>query len=168
MNRAKVSLCVALIASLASPSCSYNIGLRAPQGYSEVAVEIFANDTREPDLERALQSSLTREVRDRVPLHLVAPEQSELVIEGRLVDFNRVRGVRSPMNQLMESGVQITAEAWVVKRSSGERISTPITAQATVGYAIGDSRGERAARKRALRQLAEILIVDLFTQDWTN
>jgi hypothetical protein len=154
--------------ALPSPSCHYNIGLTAPEGYSEVAVEIFANDTREPDLERALQSSLTREVRDRLPLDLVAPEQSELVIEGRLVDFNRVRGVRNPMNQLMESGVQITAEAWVVKRSSGERISTPITAQATVGYAIGDSRGERAARERALRQLAEILIVDLFTQDWTN
>jgi len=168
MRSALGTLGAILCLALPSPSCHYNIGLTAPEGYSEVAVEIFANDTREPDLERALQSSLTREVRDRVPLHLVAPEQSELVIEGRLVDFNRVRGVRNPMNQLMESGVQITAEAWVVKRSSGERISTPITAQATVGYAIGDSRGERAARERALRQLAEILIVDLFTQDWTN
>ena len=168
MRSALGTLSAILCLALSSPSCHYNIGLTAPEGYSEVAVEIFANDTREPDLERALQSSLTREVRDRVPLHLVAPEQSELVVEGRLVNFNRIRGIRNPKNQIMESGVQITAEAWVARRSSGERISNTITAQATVGYAIDDSRGERAARERALRQLAEILIVDLFTQDWTN
>ena len=167
--RAKLgTYCVAILLALASPSCSYNIGLKAPSGYSEIAVEVFANNTREPDLERALQGALSKEVRDRLPLSLVAPGQSELVIEGQVIDFSRVRGIRNPANQIMESGVQISVEAWVMRRSIGERISEKTKAQATVGYAIGDSSGERAARERALRQISEILTVELFTQSWSQ
>jgi hypothetical protein len=168
MRAAFGTLGAALLLALPFPSCNYNIGLRAPQGYSEIAVEIFANNTREPDLERALQNALTKEVRDRLPLSLVAPENSELVIEGQLVDFSRVRGIRDPQNQIMESGVLISVEAWVIQRSTGTRLSNKTKAQATVGYAIGDSSGERAARDRALRQISEILTVELFTQDWSN
>jgi hypothetical protein len=168
MRAAFGTLGAALLLALPSPSCSYNIGLTAPSGYSEIAVEVFANNTREPDLERALQNALTREVRDRLPLALVAPGQSELVIEGQLVDFSRVRGIRDPQNRIMESGVLISVEAWVIRRSTGVRLSNKTKAQATVGYAIGDSSGERAARERALRQISEILTVDLFTQEWSK
>lgn len=151
---------------LALSSCGYRVGLIAPEGYSEVAVDIFYNGTPEPDLERGLHDAMTKEVRDRVPLPLVAPSQSELLIQGRLIDFSRVRGIRDPNNQVLESGVRIVAEAWVIQRSTGARVSSTTSAQATIGYPIGSSSGERAARERALRHLAEVLTIDLFTQKW--
>jgi hypothetical protein len=164
MTRAKVSLCAALLAALLCAGCGYRVGLTAPEGFTAVAVEVFHNDTPEPDLERVLHGALSREVRDRVPLPLVNPEESELLIRGRLVEFSRVRGIRNPNNQILESGVRIVAEAWTVRSSTGEVITPKTAARATVGYPVGSSSGERAARTRALRHLAQVLTVDLFAQ----
>ena len=164
MTRAKISIYAALLATLLCAGCGYRVGLSAPEGYTTVAVEVFHNDTPEPDLERALHGMLSREVRDRVPLPLANPEESELLIRGRLVEFSRVRGIRNPSNQVLESGVRIVAEAWTVRSSTGEMITPKTTAQATVGYPVGSSSGERAARERAIRHLAQVLTIDLFTQ----
>ena len=164
MSRLKVSLCGALFAALLTAGCGYRVGLSAPEGFHTVAVEVFHNDTLEPDLERALHGALSREVRDRVPLSLASPKESELLIRGRLVDFSRVRGIRIPENQVLESGVRIVAEAWTVSGSTGEVITPKTVARATVGYPVGSSSGERAAHERAIRHLAQVLTVDLFTQ----
>ncbi len=164
MIRTKVSLCAVLLAALLPAGCGYRVGLSAPEGFTTVAVEIFHNDTLEPDLERALHGSLSQEVRDRVPLPLVSTKDSELLIRGRLIDFSRVRGIRNPENQILESGVRIVAEAWTVRSSTGEVVTPKTTARATVGYPVGNSSGERAARERAIRHLAQVLTIDLFAQ----
>lgn len=164
MIRASVSLVAVLLATLSVASCGYHVGLTAPEGFSTVAVAVFHNDTPEPDLERGLHGALSREVRDRVPLPLVDPDESDLLIRGRLLEFSRVRGIRDPNNQLLESGVRIVAEAWTVRRSTGEMVFLKTSAQATVGYPVGSASGERAARERAIRHLAEVLTIDLFTQ----
>ena len=95
---------------------------------------------------------------------MVDPRESELLIRGRLVEFSRVRGIRDPDNRLLESGVRIVAESWAIRRSTGEVISPKASAQATVGYPIGSASGERAARERALRHLAEVLTIELFAR----
>ena len=164
MSRAKISLCAALLASLLSASCGYRVGLTAPEGFTTVAVEVFHNDTLEHDIERALHGALSQEVRDQVPLPLVNPKESELRVRGRLIGFSRVRGIRGPENQILESGVRIEAEAWTVRGSTGEVITPKTVARATVGYPVGSSSGERAARERAIRHLAQVLTIDLFTQ----
>jgi len=165
MTRTRVSLSALLLAALITGSCGYRIGLSAPEGFATVGVEVFHNITPEPDLERSLHGALSREVRDRVPLPLVDPRDSDLLIRGRLVEFSRVRGIRNPNNQLLESGVRIVAEAWTVRSATGELFSPKTTARATVGYPIGSSTGERAARERAVRHLAQVLTIDLFAQD---
>lgn len=164
MIRAWGSLGTALLTALSLASCGYRVGLSAPEGFTTIAVEVFHNATPEPDLERRLQDALSREVRDRVPLPLVDPDKSELLIRGRLVEFSRVGGIRDLNNQLLESGVRIVAEAWTVRRSTGELISPKTSARATVGYPVGNASGERDARERAIRHLAEVLTIDLFTQ----
>lgn len=168
MILAKGSLAAALLSALSLTGCGYSVGLSAPEGFTGVAVEVFDNVTPEPDLERKLHTALSREVRDRVPLPLVDPDESELLIRGRLVEFSRVRGIRDPENRLLESGVRIVAEAWAVRRSTGEQISPKTSARATVGYPIGSAAGERAARERAIRHLAEVLTLDLFSQPWSG
>jgi len=164
MIRVWSSLGAALLAGLFVVGCDYRIGLSAPEGFTTVAVEVFHNSTQEPDLERELHGALSREVRDRVPLPMVDPRESELLIRGRLVEFSRVRGIRDPDNRLLESGVRIVAESWTIRRSTGEVISPKASAQATVGYPIGSASGERAARERALRHLAEVLTIELFAR----
>jgi len=164
MIRGRASLVAALLLMLSVASCGYRVGLIAPAGFTSVGVEVFHNATPEPDLERGLHGALSREVRDRVPLPLVSPAESELLIRGRLVEFSRVRGIRDPDNQLLESGVRIIAEAWTVSRSTGELVFPKTTARATVGYPIGSASGERAARERAIRHLAEVLTIDLFAR----
>ena len=154
----------ATLAALLFASCGYRVGLSAPEGFTTVAVEIFNNSTPEPDLERGLHDVLSREVRDRVPLPLVDPDESELLIRGRIVEFSRVRGIRNPDNQLLESGIRIVAEAWTLSRSTGEVLSPKASARATVGYAVGSSSGERAARERAIRHLAQVLTIELFAR----
>ena len=123
MIRAWSSLGAALLTALSLASCGYRVGLSAPEGFATVGVEVFHNITPEPDLERSLHGALSREVRDRVPLPLVDPRDSELLIRGRLVEFSRVRGIRNPNNQLLESGVRIVAEAWTVRSATGELFS---------------------------------------------
>ena len=83
MTHARVSLGALLLAALITGSCGYRIGLSAPEGFATVGVEVFHNNTPEPDLERSLHGALSREVRDRVPLPLVDPRDSELLIRGR-------------------------------------------------------------------------------------
>ncbi|MCH2104288.1 MAG: LPS assembly lipoprotein LptE [Planctomycetes bacterium] len=158
------SLWGALLYAVLHAACGYSVGLVAPEGFETVGVEIFHNDTLEPGLERDLHPVLSSEVRDRVPLPLTSPADSELLIRGRLVDFSRVRGIRNPQNQVLESGVRLLAEAWTVRASTGEVITPKTTARATVGYPVGSSSGERAARARAIRQLAQALTVDLFAR----
>ncbi|MCH2105853.1 MAG: LPS assembly lipoprotein LptE [Planctomycetes bacterium] len=164
MSHLRLSLTAALFGALLHASCGYSVGLIAPAGFDTVAVEVFHNDTLEPDLERALHSALSVEVRDRVPLPLVSPGDSKLLIRGRLVDFGRVRGIRNPQNQVLESGVRVVVEAWTVRSSTGEVVHPKTTARATIGYPVGSSSGERAARARAIRQLAQALTVDLFSR----
>jgi len=164
MRLARPSLTGALLCALLHAGCGYSVGLVAPAGFDTVAVEVFHNDTLEPDLERALYAALSSEVRDRLPLPLTSPSDSELLIRGRLVDFSRVRGIRDPQNQVLESGVRVVAEAWTVRSSTGEVVHPKTAARATVGYPVGSSSGERAARARAMRQLAQALTVDLFAR----
>jgi hypothetical protein len=164
MSRTSALSRAALVALTGLAACGYRVGLIAPEGFHSVGVEIFHNATPEPDLERALHAAISHEVRNRVPLTFADPSDSDLLIRGRITEFSRVRGIRDRDNQLLESGVRIVAEAYTVRRSSGEHVSPKTTARATIGYPVGSASGERAARQRALRHLARVLTIDLFTR----
>jgi len=143
--------------------CGYTTGLTLGPDYHSVGLEIFGNDTPEPDLELGLHRALTQATRNMLDARLVDPTRSQLVVRGRLIRFQRRAGLRSVDNVWMEGGVWITAEAELVDPRRDVTLVGPLRAEANVGYARTNREAEPDTRRRALNNLAERLVLDLFT-----
>jgi hypothetical protein len=206
-GRGARALCVALGALAAG--CGYSTGMRVEEAAGRtVGIAFFDNQTYERDLERDLHDEMTRVVLQVVDAPLVAPDHSDLVVRGTLVRYQRRGGIRSPNNQLLETGIRVDARAslWRRRRPSDpapvqrtdrqkrgkERLgydhrrgltyerdfsSQPVLASfdedawievtsaravVQVGYIIGEAGNEGVARDRALRNVSERLVLDLF------
>ncbi len=150
--------------------CGWNTGLTLPDDLPEgatVGVEFFIlrEDIPVRDLEPLLQSQLTEVVSDLVHARLASPKNADYVIRGRILEYRRRGGIRNRANQLLESGVRIVASAELVERASGKTVRPSTTVGIWSGYTAGPELAidnERAARDRALRQIAETLVLDLF------
>lgn len=166
--RARSALARALLAALIAlaSSCGYSRSLVPPPGTGSIGVVYFHNDTPERDLEREFAVELSSSVRDLVRAPLADPREADVRIEGRLADYRRRGGIRDPDNRLLESGVQVLVEAWLVDARSGERLTGTARATTAVGYLIPEPGGEEAARARTLRHLADRVVLDLF-QAWS-
>lgn len=148
--------------ALLGAACGYRAGLPVAEDYASIGVEIFGNESYERDLERAVHAELTRAVRDMCDVPLEAPGQAQVIVRGRIVDYQRRGGVRTPENQLLETGLTITVEATLVDQRSRRPIGPPETASGSVGYIVGEADGESTARNRALRKLCDELVLRLF------
>jgi len=142
-------------------ACGYTTGLEAPGGAASVGVELFANDGPVRNLEVELSDRVSRLVAERVRAPLKAPGRAELVVRGKILDYHRRGGTRSPDNELLETGVRINVEASLVERSTGRVVRTTRFGQ-WAGYAIGPESNELDARDRVLDSISERLVLDLF------
>ena len=122
---------------------------------------MFDNDTPEPDVELIFHQALTRSTRDHVEARLLAPEAADLVVRGRITYYGRRAGLRSTENTWVESGVIIDAEAQLFDRRQGTELGPSIHAGTTIGYTLAAAENETAARDRALRHLADRMILEL-------
>ncbi len=143
--------------------CGYSTGLSLGPNYSTVGLEVFGNDTPEPDLELGLHRALTQATRNMLDARLVDPESSHLIVRGKMVGFRRRAGLRNANNVWMEGGVWITAEAELIDTRRNVTLVGPLRADANVGYARTSREAEPDARRRALDNLAERLVLELFT-----
>lgn len=165
LRRRRGPLFLALAACLGA--CGYRAGLTLPEGWEAVGVEVFANDSRERlvrNLERDLQAEMAAAVRRLARVRLVAPEEADLVIRGRITDLRRRRGIRSPENELLETGVRIEVESELVERvaADGEpRVLGEARYATESGYRLEDPRLELDAQERVLRNIADRLVLDL-------
>lgn len=171
---------LALLAALLPASCGYTTRLEAEDGLQTIGLEVFLNDSDLRDLEAPLYEELSEAILERVRMPLVAPNQADLVVRGRILEYQRRAGIRSDENRLLETGVRLRVESWAVDTRSNEIISSPPPTTVDVGYVVGQGRfdlstddttvrnrplelrNEREARDRALRNLSERLILDLF------
>lgn len=156
MIRALAALLLGLLAG-----CGYEAGLRVAEHHESVGVELFGNEGQERDLEPLLHDQLTRVLRDQSDAHLVDPREAQAVIRGTIQTYHRRGGIRNRDNRLLETGVYVEVDAQLYVRGS----ETPVrnaTAGIWVGYTLDPSANEREARDRALRHLAEELVLDLF------
>lgn len=177
-RRGMLAACAALVIALPT-GCGWHTGLVAPDGAESIGVTYFdvEEDVLQRDLSPELQAALTQATTDLVGLRLYAPERSDLVITGRIVDYGRRGGIRSKDHALLETAVRLTVEARLTRRSTGTVLSTArasvpsgyVTADRVVDPGTGDvtnvvggTQEERRARARSLRILAEGLILDLF------
>jgi hypothetical protein len=154
-------LAVLLVTGIAG-SCGYETGLRVADKHASIGVEIFGNESHERDIERPLHEQITRAVRDLTDAPLEDPSHAEVIIRGTLRQFRRRGGVRSEDNKLLETGVYIEAEASLIDRRSGRALGPPKVAGTWIGFVLDDQSNEAQARDRALRHVADQLVLDLF------
>jgi len=162
---------LAMLLGLALGACGYHTGLVAPEGAQTIGVEYFGNDGPLRDVELQLQIELSNAIARMLPARQVDPRDADLVVRGRVIDYSRRSGIRSPDNELLETGVRITVEASLVDPTerygpTGERLPLRVLRHtvtlAESGYRLDETDGENAARARAMRNLADRLALDLF------
>lgn len=151
-----------IFAWLLLASCGYSTHLTPPDGYRSLGVEIFSNDSLEPDLERGLHAAMTRTLAGRVDADLVRPSDASAVIRGRLLEYRRRGGIRNSNNQWLESAVTLRAEAELVDER-GEPLSR-VAVRTEVGFTFGVEGGEAGATARAIDNLAERIVLDLLVK----
>jgi hypothetical protein len=164
-TRRRGSLRVPLLALLVLlGACGWRSGLPLPPDADSVGVELFDPDpdVYERGLEPLLHEQLTRSVSDLVALPLRSPERADLVVRGRILEYRRRSGVRNEDNQLLESGVRVVIEAELVERTTGRRLGSSARVALWSGHALDSPANEGAARDRALHNLAERVVLDLF------
>lgn len=144
------------------PGCGWHTGLVPPGGAHSVGVEYFDNDTPERDIEAELSGELGRSLLQLVDAPVVPPEEADVVLQGRIEVYRRRGGVRNEDNVLLEAGVRIAVRAELVDRRSGTALGST-RAAVWSNYAVDVATNEREARRRALRYIADQLVLDLFT-----
>jgi hypothetical protein len=135
--------------------------MRVAERYPSVGLEFFGNDSLERDLERPLHDELSRALRDMSDAELVEPRRADAILKGRIILYYHRGGIRSPDNVLLETGVRIDVEASLYVRGKPEPERTERFSSA-VGYTLDDPANETEARSRALRNLAEKVVLTLF------
>lgn len=140
--------------------CGYDSGLRVTEHHESVGIEIFGNDTYERDLEPELHEQMTRVLRDQSDARLVDPREAQAVIRGTISAYHRRGGIRDQDNKLLETGVYIELQAKLFVGGNETPVRTS-TGGVWVGYTLDQPDNEREARARALRHLAEEIVLEL-------
>ena len=150
------------VACLALAACGYSTRFSLPEQYSSIGIEVFGNDTREPDVELSFHESLVRVTRTLVDRPLVAPDRARVVMRGRVLDYRRRSGIRNKENVLQETGLTIRVVGELYDAALGEKVAGPVTVSTQIGYTVDTKTpNEAEARSRALDNLAELLVLDL-------
>jgi len=151
-------------------SCGWHGGLEVPGNARTIGIEVFdvPPEILERNLEPRLSEALTRAVVDLVDAPVASPAEADVVVRGRILDYRRRFGVRDKENQLRESGVYVSATATLVDRRTGEALAPAAQAHVWSGYVIeadASVPNEAEARDRALRNVAQSLILDLLSPE---
>ena len=153
---------------LLAAGCGYSSGFQVAGEPRSIGVEIFGNESPERDLEIPLQDELTRALRNLSNAAVESPSRADVVVRGSIRTYHRRSGIRNEDNIQLETGVTIEVDAALYRRGSTVPERGPFRATESVGYLIGGAqdvielrRNEREARERALRHIAEELVLDL-------
>ena len=179
---------LAFLGLLLGSACGYHTGIVLPEGQGSVAITLFHNDSKLRDLEAPLNAALAQSVERLLDTRLTAPERADLVVRGRILSYEKRGGIRSKENQLLETGVIISVEAELVrglapapaapppanplanppanigtKEAPPSNVIARTRTSAQAGFRLDEPDGERIARERVLRNLADRIVMDLFS-----
>jgi hypothetical protein len=153
--------------ALLPAGCGYSVG-HSPRGIAgrpveSIGIEIFANDSPRPNHARPLHGAHSAAARRWADARLVAPSSAELVVRGRIVEVRHATGIRSPDNELLETGeiVRLEGELYDVR---GRRVVRRALAAVRVGTTLEVSDAEVNAEARAVTVAAERLVLLLFSR----
>jgi hypothetical protein len=144
------------------PSCGYSTGLELPEHQRSIGIEYFVNDSLERNVEVGLYNEMSRAIRDWADAPIVAPEQADVIVRGKITAYHRRSGIRSTGNELLETAIFVDAEAALYRAGSDTPLRGPVHASSNTGYIVGPIQNEDVARERTLHNLADKLVLDLF------
>jgi hypothetical protein len=155
--------CAAVAAAALAGGCGYSTGIRVADRVRSVGVTFFGNQTFERDVERPLQDALSSSIRSLTDVPIADPAEAEVLLRGVILEYKRRGGIRSSDNQLLETGLYVEAEAGLYDRRSDRPIGPQRRALVWVGYVVDEPDGEATARDRAIRHIADELVLVLFS-----
>jgi len=144
--------------------CGYSSGVRLPLEAETVGVAVFENTTAFPAVERELYVALSDQAARMVNAEVAAPSRADITVRGRILEYRRLYGVVNVDNQLVQTGVFVTLQAWLEDNRLGERVGEALTFDQGVRYVIRVGEEEEGARRQALAQLSQEILLDLFSQ----
>jgi len=145
-------------------SCGYDTGLSLGEGHQSIGIEVFGNEGPLPNLERDLHVELSRSARNLLTGELVSPALADVVLKGEISAYGRRGGILRSGNLLEESGLRLYANATLVDPRTGDTLRGPVRASVQVGYLLNaDPAAEDVARQRAVKNVADELLLLLFT-----
>lgn len=159
----RVSILVLSIAAGLLGSCGYSSGIRLADRMRSVGVPFFGNQTLERDVERPMQDALTTAIRSLTDVPIREPATAEVVLRGVILEYHRRGGIRSSDNQLLETGLFVQVEGGLYDCASGRPLGPQRRAQVWIGYVVDDPNAATNAQDRAIRNVAEELVLDLFS-----
>ena len=157
-----------LLLLLLLTGCGYSTGFTLPGGRTTVGVEFFGNDSRLRNLEADLHLYITDATNRLVHARIVPPDEADYVVRGTIRSFARRKGIRSPDNVRLETGLRIGVRAQLYERDvlAGDRELKLVHDNAfssQSGYRLEEPRGEEDAQDRVLRNLADEIVLDMFS-----
>jgi len=161
VTRGWIVLVLALAAGMLG-SCGYSTGIRVADRMRSVGVPFFGNETLERDIERPMQDALTSAIRSLTDVPIGEPATSEVVLRGVILEYHRRGGIRSTDNELLETGLYVQAEAGLYDNATDRPLGPQRRAQVWIGYVLDDPTAASDAQDRAIRYVAEELVLDLF------
>ena len=171
------------VGALLFAGCGYSTGLGLSRSYDSIGVEFFGNQTLERDIELPLYDQISRALRDFGDVSLTEPSHAQVVVRGTIREYHFRSGIRSKDNELLETGVFVEIEGSLFSRATGKVLSGPARAYKWVGFVVTGSKppefpppdfvassvdrakNERDARDRALRVVADELVLQLFAPE---
>ena len=94
---------------------------------------------------------------------MASPGRADVVIRGRIEFYRRRAGIRTRENRLLESWVDIGVQASLWDRAEDKIRSGPVSDRVQVGYTLERTGSEREAAERALKNLADRIVLQLLT-----
>ncbi|MBN1443851.1 MAG: LptE family protein [Planctomycetes bacterium] len=161
-GRGSALLLPAAIALLPTAGCGvYTLGYRAPPSVHTIAVPIFDNATfpLRRDVEYELTSAVRREIQSRTPLSLVAEEEADLVVYGKVSSFRERVIAEGRQDEKLESNIYVSVDLVVEDRVQRQRWKDTVTKVEPFSIARGETIDQ--ARRRAIENLAEKILIAL-------
>jgi len=144
--------------------CGYTAAPLHSTDYSSVAVDIFANETFDRQIEFGLDEALVKEIERKTPWKVTGRNRADTVLTGMITDFDRRVLTKSPDDNTLELQVILVVDyTWKEVKSGKTLLRGSLRQPGEAVIAVGES--EATAAREAFRDIAE-RIVERMEEPW--
>jgi hypothetical protein len=110
-----------------APGCSgWTTGSLVRDGLQKIYVPYFQNDTYYRGIEVDLTGQVLARIQERTDLHLVDRQSAEMILDGRIVDYEQRIVSEDVDNRTQESSAIMTVNVKLIRASDGTLIDEAV------------------------------------------